>query len=98
MADKEMELDEEDLPRDAKIVKSLLKSMGVREYEPRVIHQFFELWYLVLLMFYLILKSIQNMLENLQLMLMMLSLLFKLKLISASHNLLHESFGDFGLE
>ncbi|KAL4388064.1 hypothetical protein GQ457_09G005160 [Hibiscus cannabinus] len=36
---------EEDLPRDAKIVKSLLKSMGVEEYEPRVIHQFLELWY-----------------------------------------------------
>lgn len=36
---------EEELPRDAKIVKSLLKSMGVEEYEPRVIHQFLELWY-----------------------------------------------------
>ncbi|KAK6914691.1 Transcription initiation factor TAFII31 [Dillenia turbinata] len=36
---------EEDMPRDAKIVKSLLKSMGVEEYEPRVIHQFLELWY-----------------------------------------------------
>ncbi|KAL5714356.1 Transcription initiation factor TFIID subunit 9 [Ranunculus cassubicifolius] len=36
---------EDDLPRDAKIVKSLLKSMGVKEYEPRVIHQFLELWY-----------------------------------------------------
>ncbi|XP_021638928.2 transcription initiation factor TFIID subunit 9 isoform X2 [Hevea brasiliensis] len=36
---------DEDLPRDAKIVKSLLKSMGVEEYEPRVIHQFLELWY-----------------------------------------------------
>ena len=36
---------EEDLPRDAKIVKSLLKSMGVEEYEPRVVHQFLELWY-----------------------------------------------------
>ncbi|KAJ7951506.1 transcription initiation factor TFIID subunit 9 [Quillaja saponaria] len=40
MADKD-----EDLPRDAKIVKSLLKSMGVEDYEPRVIHQFLELWY-----------------------------------------------------
>lgn len=37
--------EEEDLPRDAKIVKSLLKSMGVEEYEPRVVHQFMELWY-----------------------------------------------------
>ncbi|OVA03800.1 Transcription initiation factor TAFII31 [Macleaya cordata] len=36
---------DEELPRDAKIVKSLLKSMGVGEYEPRVIHQFLELWY-----------------------------------------------------
>ncbi|CAH2068647.1 unnamed protein product [Thlaspi arvense] len=36
---------EEDLPRDAKIVKALLKSMGVEEYEPRVVHQFLELWY-----------------------------------------------------
>lgn len=36
---------EEDVPRDAKIVKSLLKSMGVEDYEPRVVHQFLELWY-----------------------------------------------------
>ena len=36
---------EEDMPRDAKIVKSLLKSMGVEDFEPRVIHQFLELWY-----------------------------------------------------
>uniref|UniRef100_A0A5B7BNX9 Putative transcription initiation factor TFIID subunit 9 n=1 Tax=Davidia involucrata TaxID=16924 RepID=A0A5B7BNX9_DAVIN len=35
----------EDLPRDAKIVKTLLKSMGVEDYEPRVVHQFLELWY-----------------------------------------------------
>lgn len=36
---------DEDMPRDAKIVKTLLKSMGVDEYEPRVVHQFLELWY-----------------------------------------------------
>ncbi|CAL1376426.1 unnamed protein product [Linum trigynum] len=36
---------DEEMPRDAKIVKSLLKSMGVEDYEPRVIHQFLELWY-----------------------------------------------------
>ncbi|KVH92422.1 Histone-fold [Cynara cardunculus var. scolymus] len=36
---------EEKLPRDAKIVKTLLKSMGVENYEPRVVHQFLELWY-----------------------------------------------------
>ncbi|KAF9591962.1 hypothetical protein IFM89_010409 [Coptis chinensis] len=41
----EREEGEENCPRDAKIVKSLLKSMGVEEYEPRVIHQFLELWY-----------------------------------------------------
>ncbi|KAG8380161.1 hypothetical protein BUALT_Bualt07G0164700 [Buddleja alternifolia] len=35
----------EDMPRDAKIVKELLKSMNVDDYEPRVIHQFLELWY-----------------------------------------------------
>ncbi|KAL5065585.1 hypothetical protein RYX36_027322 [Vicia faba] len=33
------------MPRDAKIIESLLKSMGVEEYEPRVIHKFLELWY-----------------------------------------------------
>ncbi|CAH9103743.1 unnamed protein product [Cuscuta epithymum] len=38
-------MDEEDLPRDAKVVKTLLKSMGVDEYEPRVVHQFLELMY-----------------------------------------------------
>lgn len=36
---------EEDMPRDANIVKTLLKSMGVDDYEPRVVHQFLELWY-----------------------------------------------------
>ncbi|CAL0306892.1 unnamed protein product [Lupinus luteus] len=42
MADKDEELE---IPRDAKIVQSLLKSMGVEDYEPRVIHKFLELWY-----------------------------------------------------
>ncbi|CAA0822440.1 Transcription initiation factor TFIID subunit 9 [Striga hermonthica] len=37
--------EEDNLPRDAKIVKELLKSMGVDDYEPRVINQFLELWY-----------------------------------------------------
>ncbi|MQM23548.1 hypothetical protein Taro_056614 [Colocasia esculenta] len=32
-------------PRDARIVRALLRSMGVAEYEPRVVHQFLELWY-----------------------------------------------------
>lgn len=36
---------EEDMPRDAKIVKELLKSMDVEDYEPRVVQQFLELWY-----------------------------------------------------
>jgi len=42
MGDKDEELG---MPRDAKIVKCLLKSMGVGEYEPGVIHTFLELWY-----------------------------------------------------
>jgi len=33
------------MPRDAKIRQSLLKSMGVEEYESCVIHKFLELWY-----------------------------------------------------
>ncbi|GER45044.1 transcription initiation factor TFIID subunit 9 [Striga asiatica] len=37
--------EEDNLPRDAKIVKELLKSMSVDDYEPRVINQFLELWY-----------------------------------------------------
>ncbi|XP_021745418.1 transcription initiation factor TFIID subunit 9-like [Chenopodium quinoa] len=40
-----MDEGEEDLPRDAKIIKSLLKFMGVEEHEPRVVHQFLDLWY-----------------------------------------------------
>ncbi|KAL2516413.1 Transcription initiation factor TFIID subunit 9 [Forsythia ovata] len=36
---------EDDIPRDAKVVKTLLKSMNVDDYEPRVVHQFLELWY-----------------------------------------------------
>jgi len=42
MADKD---EESAMPRDAKIVKSLLKSMGVGDYEPPVIHTILELWY-----------------------------------------------------
>lgn len=42
MADNE---EDSNMPRDAKIVQSLLKSMGVEEYEPRVINKFLELWY-----------------------------------------------------
>ncbi|KAG8388421.1 hypothetical protein BUALT_Bualt02G0124100 [Buddleja alternifolia] len=36
---------EDDMPRDAKIVKELLKSMNVDDYEPRVVHQLLEHWY-----------------------------------------------------
>lgn len=36
---------EEDMPRDGKIVKELLKSMNIDDYEPQVIHQLLELWY-----------------------------------------------------
>ena len=45
MTAREMADRDDDLPRDAKIVKTLLKSMGVDDYEPRVVHQFLELWY-----------------------------------------------------
>ncbi|MCL7032938.1 hypothetical protein MKW94_026889 [Papaver nudicaule] len=41
----EKENGDEEMPRATKIVKTLLKSMGVSEYEPRIIHQFLELWY-----------------------------------------------------
>jgi hypothetical protein len=30
--------DAEELPMDAKIVKMILKSMGVQQYEPKVVH------------------------------------------------------------
>ncbi|KAK3409131.1 hypothetical protein EUGRSUZ_J01267 [Eucalyptus grandis] len=33
------------IPRDAKIIKSLLQSIGIEEYEPYVVHQMLELWY-----------------------------------------------------
>lgn len=36
---------EEELPRDAKLVKSILRSMGVKQHEPRVVHQFLDFWY-----------------------------------------------------
>ncbi|XP_057786680.1 transcription initiation factor TFIID subunit 9 [Salvia miltiorrhiza] len=36
---------EEDMPRDGKIVKELLRSMNIDDYEPQVVHQFLELWY-----------------------------------------------------
>ncbi|XP_047331011.1 transcription initiation factor TFIID subunit 9-like [Impatiens glandulifera] len=36
---------DEDIPKDAKIVKTLLKSMGIEDYEPIVVRQFLELWY-----------------------------------------------------
>jgi transcription initiation factor TFIID subunit 9B len=34
-----------DVPRDAKIVALILKSMGVEEYQPRVLNQFLEFMY-----------------------------------------------------
>jgi transcription initiation factor TFIID subunit 9B len=40
MADKE-----EPEPRDAKLVKAILRSMGVQQFEPRVVNQFLEFWY-----------------------------------------------------
>lgn len=36
---------EEDMPKDGKIVQELLRSMNVEDYEPRVVHQFLQLWY-----------------------------------------------------
>lgn len=33
------------MPRDAKMIKSLLTLMGVNNYEPRVVRQFLELYY-----------------------------------------------------
>ncbi|PNX55962.1 transcription initiation factor TFIID subunit 9-like protein [Trifolium pratense] len=42
MADNDRELA---MPRDAKILKNLLKSMGVEDHEPCVINKFLELWY-----------------------------------------------------
>ncbi|CAA7407558.1 unnamed protein product [Spirodela intermedia] len=38
-------VEEADGPRDARIVRALLRSMGVADYEPRVVNQFLELWY-----------------------------------------------------
>ncbi|KAL3681127.1 hypothetical protein R1sor_024083 [Riccia sorocarpa] len=36
---------EEEEPKDAKLVKSILELMGVQKYEPRVVNQFMDLWY-----------------------------------------------------
>ncbi|XP_078436335.1 TATA binding protein associated factor 21kDa subunit [Wolffia australiana] len=36
---------EADGPRDARIVRALLRSMGVSDFEPRVVVQLLELWY-----------------------------------------------------
>lgn len=81
---------EEDLPRDAKIVKSLLRSMGVEEHEPHVVHQFLELWYrYVVDMMH---KFTQSMLEKAQLTLMIQSLPSNQKRIPASQNHHHERY------
>lgn len=38
--------DEDDnKPKDAKTIKALMASMGINDYEPRVAHQFLELYY-----------------------------------------------------
>jgi transcription initiation factor TFIID subunit 9B len=37
--------EDDDIPRDAKMVKTILESMGVTRFEPRVINQFLDLWY-----------------------------------------------------
>eukprot|EP00002_Diphylleia_rotans_P012750 TRINITY_DN2491_c0_g1_i2.p1 TRINITY_DN2491_c0_g1~~TRINITY_DN2491_c0_g1_i2.p1 ORF type:complete len:168 (+),score=41.05 TRINITY_DN2491_c0_g1_i2:51-554(+) len=38
-------LNASDLPRDAKVMAHILQSMGVEDYEPRVIHQLIEFMY-----------------------------------------------------
>ena len=35
-------LQDAEMPKDAKIIALILKSLGVKEYEPRVLHQFLE--------------------------------------------------------
>lgn len=37
--------EDDDIPRDAKMVMTILESMGVTRCEPRVINQFLDLWY-----------------------------------------------------
>lgn len=37
--------EDDDLPRDAKLVRSIMRSMGVQHHEPRVVNQFLDLWY-----------------------------------------------------
>lgn len=37
--------EEDNMPRDGKIVKELLRSMNIDDYEPQVVHQLLELWY-----------------------------------------------------
>lgn len=34
-----------DIPRDAKLIQNILTSMGVEEYEPRVVNQLLEFMY-----------------------------------------------------
>jgi transcription initiation factor TFIID subunit 9B len=41
-------LDDKDTPRDAKLISHVLNSMGVEEYEPRVINQLLEFMYSIL--------------------------------------------------
>ncbi len=37
--------EDDEVPRDAKLVRSILRSMGVEHHEPRVVNQFLDLWY-----------------------------------------------------
>ncbi|KAH7286942.1 hypothetical protein KP509_32G028800 [Ceratopteris richardii] len=39
------EVGDEEVPKDAKVVKSILRSMGVKQYEPRVVQQFLDFCY-----------------------------------------------------
>ncbi|KAJ7545439.1 hypothetical protein O6H91_09G119900 [Diphasiastrum complanatum] len=38
-------MSDEELPRDAKLVQSILMSMGVQHHEPRVVNQLLDFWY-----------------------------------------------------
>jgi hypothetical protein len=43
-----------EIPRDAKLIQNILTSMGVEEYEPRVVNQLLEFMYSMYLVFSLL--------------------------------------------
>ena len=50
----------QEVPRDAKIIALILKSMGVEEYEPRVINQLLEFMHSLFLFIIFTSKSLEN--------------------------------------